>query len=302
MSITAFMSSIELGLFYSLMTLGLFISYRILDIADLTVDGSFTLGAAVCAMVTIAGHPILALFAGAFAGALAGIVTAILQTKLKVQPILSGILTMTGLYSINIMVMGGSPNKSLNGETTVLTLLVKLGVAKEFAPLFLGIVIVAIVATFIVIFLKTPIGLAVRATGDNEDMVRSSSINVKTIKIIGLSMANFFVSLSGGLIAQYQAFADVSSGVGMVVIGLASLIIGEIVFGKKNIMRNVFAAIIGSVIYRFIIQVALEVNISFSSMKLVSAIIITIAISFPTIKEQIQLAKLKKRSILNVKD
>ncbi len=302
MSIISFMSSIELGLFYSLMTLGLFISYRILDIADLTVDGSFTLGAAVCAMVTISGHPILALFAGAAAGALAGIVTALLQTKLKIQPILSGILTMTGLYSINIMVMGGSPNKSLNGETTVLTLLANLGIPKTYVALILGIIVAVVIGVFIILFLQTPTGLAIRATGDNEAMVRSSSINVNVIKIIGLSVANLFVALSGALIAQYQAFADISSGVGMVVIGLASLIIGEIIFGKKSIKRNVIAAILGSIIYRFIIQIALEVNISFSSMKLVSAIIITIAISFPTICQQIKLAKLKKRSVSNAKN
>ncbi|MEG0899132.1 MAG: ABC transporter permease [Oscillospiraceae bacterium] len=299
MSATAFLSSVELGLFYSLMTLGLFISYRILDIADLTVDGSFTLGAAVCAMITISGHPILALFAAAATGGIAGIVTALLQTRLKVQPILAGILTMTGLYSINIMVMKGSPNKSLNGETTVFTLMNNLGIPSVYVPLVLGILVTVIIGIFIVLFLQTPLGLAIRATGDNEDMVRSSSINVRAIKIIGLSLANFFVALSGGLIAQYQSFADISSGVGMVVIGLASLIIGEIIFGKKSVKGNVLAAIFGSIIYRFIIQIALEVNISFSSMKLVSAVIITIAISFPAIREQIKLAKLKKRSKTN---
>lgn len=297
MSITAILSSVELGLFYSLMTLGLFLSYRILDIADLTVDGSFTLGAAVCAMVVISGHPILAVFAAAFAGALAGIVTAVLQTKLRVQPILAGILTMTGLYSINIMVMGGSPNKSLNGEITILSLL-----PSRYAALLLGLAAAAIAIVFIVLFLQTPLGLAIRATGDNEAMVRSSSINVRTIKIVGLSLANLLVALSGALIAQYQAFADISSGVGMVVIGLASLIIGEIVFGKKSIKRNVLAAVLGSIAYRFIIQLALEVNISFSSMKLVSAVIITIAISFPALQESFKLHQLKKRSRANAEN
>ncbi|MEG1620555.1 MAG: ABC transporter permease, partial [Oscillospiraceae bacterium] len=181
MSATAFLSSVELGLFYSLMTLGLFISYRILDIADLTVDGSFTLGAAVCAMITISGHPILALFAAAATGGIAGIVTALLQTRLKVQPILAGILTMTGLYSINIMVMKGSPNKSLNGETTVFTLMNNLGIPSVYVPLVLGILVTVIIGIFIVLFLQTPLGLAIRATGDNEDMVRSSSINVRAI-------------------------------------------------------------------------------------------------------------------------
>ncbi|MEG1779460.1 MAG: ABC transporter permease [Oscillospiraceae bacterium] len=296
MSLTAFTSSIELGLFYSLMTLGLFISYRILDIADLTVDGSFTLGAAVCAMVTISGHPILAIVAAGFTGALAGIVTAFLQTKLKIQPILSGILTMTGLYSINIMVMGGSANKSLNGQTTIISLLKNIGIPSFYISLILGLIVATIAGTFIIMFLQTQTGLSIRATGDNEDMVRSSSINVNLMKTIGLSMANMLVAISGAFIAQYQSFADVSSGVGMVVIGLASLIIGEIIFGKKSIKRNVIAVIFGSIIYRFIISIALEINISFSSMKLVSAIIITLAISFPVIKENIKLYQLKKRS------
>ncbi len=302
MSLTAFLSSVELGLLYSLMTLGLFLSYRILDIADLTVDGSFTLGAAVCAMVTIAGHPVLAVFAAAAAGALAGIVTAVLQTKLKVQPILAGILTMTALYSINIMVMGGSPNKSLNGEQTLFTMLRDAGVPNMYVSLAVGIVAVIAVCVFIILFLQTPLGLSIRATGDNEAMVRSSSINVNLIKIIGLSLANLLVSASGALIAQYQSFADVSSGVGMVVIGLASLIIGEIIVGKNSINRNVLAVVAGSVIYRFIIQLALEVNISFSSMKLVSAVIITAAISFPVIQENIRLSKLKKRSLANAEN
>ena len=302
MSLTAFLSSVELGLLYSLMTLGLFLSYRILDIADLTVDGSFTLGAAVCAMVTIAGHPVMAVFAAAAAGAAAGIVTAVLQTKLKVQPILAGILTMTALYSINIMVMGGSPNKSLNGEQTLFTMLRDTGIPRRYVSLTVGIIAVIFVCLLMVLFLQTPLGLSIRATGDNEAMVRSSSINVNLIKIIGLSLANLLVSASGALIAQYQSFADVSSGVGMVVIGLASLIIGEIIIGKNSINRNVLAVIAGSVIYRFIIQLALEVNISFSSMKLVSAVIITAAISFPVVQENIRISKLKKRSLANAEN
>ena len=301
MSFISFMSSVELGFFYSLMTMGLFVSYRILNVADLTVDGSFTLGAAVSAMLTISGHPVLAIFAAALSGALSGMVTATLQTKLKFQPILAGILTMTALYSINILVMGGSPNKPLNRQITIFTML-KSAFHSSYAQAALAAIIAVIAAILLIFFFKTQMGLSIRATGDNEEMVKASSINVDTTKVIGLAIANALVATSGALIAQYQAFADIQSGLGMVVIGLASLIIGEIIFSRKSIPLNIFAAVIGSIAYRFIIQLALEINISFSSMKLVSAVIIIIAISFPTIRQSIIQARKKRRSRHHVED
>lgn len=285
MSTLAITSAIELGLFYGIMTLGIFISYRILDIPDLTVDGSFTLGAGVSAMLSLAGYPALGILLGFLAGGLAGVVTAILQTKLKVQPILAGILTMTGLYSINIMVMGGKPNLPLTKSWLQFSL----------APMVVGILFVMIVVILVVAFLYTRLGLAIRATGDNPEMVSASSINVNRTKVIGLALANALVGLSGALLAQYQCFADVSMGVGMVVMGIASLIIGEVIFGKKSIGRNAMAAVVGSIIYRLIIGAAFEINISASSMKLITAIIVAIAISYPAIKEQIRLNKRKKR-------
>ena len=300
MSITSILTCIELGLFYSLMTSGLFISYRILNVADLTVDGSFTLGACVSAVLAIAGHPVLGIILAGLAGGLAGLVTATLQTKLKVQPILSGILTMTALYSINILVMGGKPNLPLNRVTTIFTIMQKFFATRS--GLILAIIAAALVAIFLVIFLKTRLGLFIRATGDNEDMVRASSINVDAMKMVGLSLANALVAISGGLIAQYQSFSDIQSGVGMVVIGLASLIIGEIVFGRKSITLNILAAIAGSIAYRFIIQLALEINISFSSMKLVSAVIIIVAISIPTVKNAISHIQKKRRSKIHAKN
>lgn len=286
MSALAILSAIELGLFYGIMTLGLFISYRILDIPDLTVDGSFTLGAGVSAMLVLAGHPILAIILGALAGMLAGIVTATLQTKLKVQPILAGILTMTGLYSINIMVMNGKPNVPLAKVQTVFATI---------PSWIIGLGSCVVLVSGIVAFLYTRLGLAIRATGDNPDMVSASSINVNFTKTVGLGLANALVGLSGALLAQYQCFADVNMGVGMVVMGLASLIIGEVIFGKKSIVQNAVVVVIGSVIYRFIIAAAFEVNISASSMKLVSALIVALAISYPAIKEQIELSKKKRR-------
>ncbi|MGL4736536.1 MAG: ABC transporter permease [Cellulosilyticaceae bacterium] len=302
MSMGAFMTAVQLGLIYGLMTLGLFVSYRILDIPDLTVDGSFTLGAAVSAVLTISGHPVLGIVCGIGAGALAGVVTALLQTKLKVQPILAGILTMTGLYSINLMVMSGKPNVPLLGNDTLFTIVAtKLGDRGATFALAGGIVVVVVIG--LGVFLHTQLGLAIRATGDNEAMVSASSINVDLMKILGLALANSLVGLSGALLAQHQLFADASMGIGMVVIGLASLIIGEIIFGKLGELlfkRNVIivhalAVVLGSIIYRWIIAIALDLNISTSSMKLVSAVIVALAISAPTIKENIQFAYKKKR-------
>lgn len=284
---TIVLSSIELGLLYTLLTLGLFLSYRILDIPDLTVDGSFTLGAAAAVMMTLSGHPILALLVAAGVGALAGMVTATLQTKFKVNAILSGILTMTALYSINIMIMDDKSNVSLLGETTIFTM-AKDAIGGTTSGMVIGIITVLVVCIALGMFLYTKLGLSIRATGDNEDMVRSSSINVDSMKIIGLAIANALVAMSGALIAQKQSFADVSMGTGMVVIGIASLIIGEvlvdIVVKQRGIKANIVAAVLGSIIYRLIISAALAVNISATSMKLVSAIIVAIAISYPVIK------------------
>lgn len=298
MSSTFAMSAIELGLLYTLLTFGLFISYRILDIPDLTVDGSFTLGGAVAVIMTMQGRPFLGIAGAIGAGILAGLVTALLQTKLKIQPILSGILTMTGLYSINIMVMEDKSNISLLGVETIFTKLEKV-VGEDYVVMIVGIVVVVIVSVLLAIFFNTKTGLAIRATGDNEDMVRSSSINVDFMKIIGLALANALVALSGALVAQKQAFADIGMGTGMVVIGIASLIIGEVIIDifvkQRGIKANIIAAIMGSIIYRFIITLALVFDISATSMKLVAAIIVTLAISYPVIKKGIH-AKLNQRA------
>lgn len=301
MSLYTLTSCLELGLLYGLLALGIYISYRILNIADLTVDGSFTLGAAVSVMVTTLGHPILGVLLGVVAGALAGVVTAFLQTKLKVQPILAGILTMTALYTINMSVMGDKPNLSLASVDTVFTS-VKSLLGKQWAGTVVGSVICIIVIILLVLFLHTQVGLSIRATGDNEEMVRSSSINVDFTKTVGLAMANALVGLSGALIGQNQGFADASMGVGMVVAGLASLIIGEIIFGtlfelmfkRRTVLIHVVAVLLGSVAYRTIIALALELNLSASSMKLISAIIITLAISYPVIKDSFRLNHRKR--------
>lgn len=289
MSLYSFFSAIELGLIYSLMVLGLFISYRILNIPDLTVDGSFTLGAAVAVTATLAGHPVLGLLLAGLAGAAAGFVTALLQTRMKIQPILAGIITMTALYSINLMVMDNKANLPLaQGESIYHNLP---------GMLLSGLAAIG-VAAVLVLFLQTPAGLAVRATGDNEAMVRSSSINADRMKMAGLSIANACVALSGALIAHYNCYAEVRMGIGMVVIGLASLIVGEIAVGllvrRANILSGAVAAIVGSVLYRLIIAQALEWNFSSSSLKLITAIIVAMAMSVPAVKESLRLAKQRR--------
>lgn len=297
MSMFSFLSSIELGLIYSLMVLGLFLSYRILNIPDLTVDGSFTLGAAVAVSCTLAGHPVLGILVAGAAGAMAGLVTAFLQTKMKIQPILAGIITMTALYSINLMVMDNKANLPITQDESIYHAFGQL-VGKNLQGMLLSGLAAALLVTIVVLFLSTPLGLSVRATGDNEDMVRSSSINANLTKSVGLAAANACVSLSGALIAHYNCYAEVRMGIGMVVIGLASLIIGEIVveiFVKRlTVLAGAIAAVVGSVIYRLIIAQALELNFSASSLKLITALIVALAMSYPAIKESRKMAKIRK--------
>ncbi len=305
MSLYSMFSAIELGLIYSLMVLGLFVSYRVLNIPDLTVDGSFTLGAAVAVVFTLNGHPVLGMFLAAAAGGVAGLTTAFLQTKMKIQPILAGIITMTGLYSINLMVMDNKANLPITSEQSLYTAFGSL-VGKDVQGVLLSGIIAAAVAVFLIIFFNTPVGLTIRATGDNEEMVRSSSIDAHVTKSIGLALSNACVALSGAMIAQYNCYAEVRMGIGMVVIGLASLIIGEIAVDllvkNKSILTSAIAAIVGSVLYRLIIAQALEMNFSASGLKLITAIIVALAMSYPAIKEMIELSKVRKAGKQNVGD
>lgn len=299
MSLYSFLSAIELGLIYSLMVLGLFLSYRVLNIPDLTVDGSFTLGAAVAVVMTLSGHPILGLFAAIFAGAAAGFLTAFLQTKMKIQPILAGIITMTALYSINLMVMDDKANVPITQQESIYTAFGSL-VGKQAQGMILSLLILILAGAAMVLFLKTPFGLSVRATGDNESMVRSSSINADLTKTAGLMGANACVALSGAMIAHYNCYAEVRMGIGMVVIGLASFIIGEIAVGifvkRKGVLSGVIAAAVGSILYRLIIAQALELNFSSSSLKLITAIIVALAMSYPAICDSIALFRKKSQA------
>ncbi len=296
MSMFAFQGAVELGLIYSLLALGLFVSYRILDIPDLTVDSSFTLGAAVSAVFATSGHSYLGLVMAIAAGWMAGMLTAFLQTKLQIQPILAGILSMTALYSINLRVMSGRANISLLGTDTLFS-----AATGKFGKLFTALAVVVAAGIFLVLFFRTQVGLCIRATGDNEEMVRTSSINTDRMKFIGLGLANALVGLSGGLIAQYQSFTDLSMGIGMVVVGLASLIIGEVIFGRPNVWRNVVAVVFGAVIYRCIIAFVFARGLPTNDLKLISSVIVALAISYPLIIRRYQLIKLMREASRNVR-
>lgn len=294
MTIDALIGSAELGLIYAIMALGLFMSYRILNIADMTTDGSFTMGAAVSAVVTAIGHPFIGLLAAVVIASLAGGVSAFLQTKLKIQPILAGILTMTALYSVNLHIMGKSNIPLLKTET-VFTLAAKLTGGAAYTKILTVLAFAALAGIIVVIFLRTSTGLAIRATGDNPDMVRASSIDPHVTTFIGLMFANAVIGLSGGLLAQYQMFADVGMGIGVVVIGLASLIIGEALLGRRSIPLGVVGVFAGSIVYRIIVALALRTS-SATDLKLISAVIVAAAIAYPAVKEWLEPYKLKRRA------
>ena len=286
-SLNVLQTALELGCIYGLVALALFLSYSILNIADLSTDGCFTLGCAVACQVALTGHPILALAAAMAAGVCSGFVTAFLQTRLGVESIMAGIIVNTGLYTINLAVMGFSSTMSLVKTPTIFSMAkTSLGFLGSWYKLVLAAVIIAIACAAMLGFLGTRLGLSIRATGDNPDMVRASSINTAFTITIGLCISNAMTSLSGAVLAQYQKSADINLGTGMVVIGLASLIIGETLFGRGGMWAKASAAVAGSVIYRFIIALALRANVPSECLKLISAVIVALAIAAPTIRSR----------------
>lgn len=297
-TVSIFQSALELGCIYALVALALFISYSLLNIADLTTDGCFTLGCAVGAIVTLAGHPVLAILAGMLAGAVAGFVTAFLQTKLGVESILAGIIVNTGLYTINLAIMGFSSLLNLFGCDTIFSLSensIGQTAIGSWHKVVVVVLILLAVGAFLVWFLRTRLGMSIRATGDNPAMVKSSSINPAFMITAGLCLANSLTGASGVLIAQYQKSADINIGTGMVTIALASLIIGESLFGRgKGLKRRVLGVVLGSVLYRFIVAIALRLNVPAAALKLVSAIIVAVAIAYPHIIARAQFVKRKR--------
>lgn len=281
MSSQIIISAISQGLLWAILAIGIHITYRILNISDLTSEGSFTLGAAVSATAIVNGiHPLIAILMAVISGSLAGMVTGLLHTKMRIPSLLSGILSMTGLYSINLRIMGKA-NIPLNQQETILTSIKNLlGFSKDRdAAIILGVVVCAIVIVLLVWFFNTEFGYAIVATGNNDKMIRANGINSDVTMIAGLMLANALIALSGSLVCQYNGYADVGQGIGAIVIGLASVIIGEVIFKKKNLILSLCGILVGSIIYRLI--VALVINSSFISandMKLFTAIIVALAL------------------------
>ncbi len=274
-------TAIELGLIYAIMALGVYLTFRILDFPDLTVDGSFTTGAAVAAIsITNGIDPIVAILMAFVAGLIAGVITGLLNTKGRINGLLAGILTQIGLYSINLRIMGKA-NVPLLGEDTAITPLREAGLLG--GPLGIGAftLLAVILALVIVWFLHTDTGLAMQATGDNEKMIRSFGVNTDHQKILGLALSNGLVGMCGAVIAQYQGFADIGMGIGLILAGLASVIIGQAIFGQRTILVAALAVVIGSVLYRVVIQLSLEVGLNPNDMKLVSAILVILALIVP---------------------
>ena len=287
-------TALELGLICSLTVLALFLSYTMLNVCDLSTDGCFTLGAAVGAAVALAGHPWLSLGAAMAAGICSGFIVAILQTRMGVNSLLAGIIVNTALYSINIAVMGGSSLLNLNKTDTVFSLLKTALAGTPFAgdyKLIISGAAVLLALVFITLFLRTRLGLAIRATGNNPEMVRSSSVNPAFTTTVGLCAANALTGLSGCLMAQSQKAVDINLGTGMVTIALASLLIGGTVMGRGGVFRRAVGVVLGSVIFRLVYTVALRLNMPAFMLKLVSSVIVILAISVPYLKTRLPMLR-----------
>lgn len=299
---TAIFGSFESGIIYAIMALGVYLSFRVLDFPDLTVDGSFVTGAAVAATLLVAGvNPAIASVAAIFVGFIAGCITGVLHTIGKINALLSGILMMIALYSINLRIMGRSNVSLLNTDTlftSVEEFFSNIGIPSSWGVLIFMTIVTFLIKFLVDGFLKTEVGLAVRATGDNQRMIRSFAANTNTLVILGLGISNALVAFSGSLIAQLGGFADVGMGIGMIIIGLASVIIGEAIFGTKTILRTTFAVIGGAIIYRIVISMALRVDfLETGDMKLITATIVILALIMPKLIDSFREKKRKKQKV-----
>lgn len=291
-----------LGIIWAIMALGLYLTYRVLNYADLTVDGSLTLGGAISAVYVASGvQPIVAILLATIGGMIAGAVTGLLHTKFKIPDLLAGILTQFGLYSINLRIMGKA-NFGLLNETTLFSQIKEMGMPSKWAGLAVGLVFVIILIVIIYCFFGTEIGCALRATGNNPDMVKAMGANTKVYIVLGLVVGNGLVAMSGALLAQYQGYADINMGVGTIVIGLAAIMIGEVLFSKRTYIHRLAGVVIGSIVYRIIIAFVLRISLSSNSvikitaddMKLITAIIVVIALVSPNIKNAVKTKKTVK--------
>ncbi|MGQ3385235.1 ABC transporter permease [Glutamicibacter sp. TV12E] len=274
-------TAVELGLIYAIMALGVYLTFRILDFPDLTVDGSFTTGAAVASVGIVNGmNPWLATVLAFFAGMVAGVITGLLHTKGKIDGLLAGILTMIALYSINLRIMGKA-NTPLLGEETLISPMRASGILGSWASVAIFFAVCLALVAVIVWFLHTELGMAMRATGDNQEMIRSFGVSTDNQKILGLALSNGLVALSGAVIAQYQGFADIGMGIGLILIGLASVIVGQAIFTQRYIWLAAIAVVFGAVIYRLVIQLALSAGLQVNDMKLISAVLVVVALLLP---------------------
>lgn len=300
----AMLGAVSQGVLWGIMALGVYITFKILDFADMTVDGSFALGGCVCALLIVRGlNPLLAVLVATIAGSIAGLVTGFLTTKFKIPGILAGILVQLALYSINLHVLGG-PNQPLTRvHTTIMDWINKAFNLSEFFPysatsvssLITGIIFTGAAIAILYWFFGTELGSAIRSTGDNAAMSRAQGINTDSMQILALMIANALVAMSGSLVMQQQRFGDVSMGIGTIVIGLASIIIGEVIFGKRfGFWWSLLSVVFGSVIYRLIIALVLQLGMKTQDLKLLSAVVVAIALSVPVLKQKV--ARCKKIS------
>ncbi len=300
-----YITAVEEGFLYALLAIGIYISLRILNIPDLTTEGSFGFGSAIAAVVASQGFSFLSFVAAFFAGVLAGVITGLIQTRLKVHPVLAGIITMSGLYSVNLMVRGSS-NLNFNQNSVFTRLFNALGISgvnKKIVGLIVSAIICVIVLALIIVFFKTHIGLCIRATGDNSDMVRASSVNVNFSLVFGLALANGLIALSGALISHYLGLSDQSFSNGTLIYGLAAVIIGEAIFGKRSVTLGLISAVVGSVIYKIIVAFVIDVSLfgknSENLMKLACAIIVTLTFVIPAVKDAAENNRVKKEAKKN---
>lgn len=276
-------TALEIGLLYAVMAIGVYLTYRVLDFPDLTVDGSYTTGAAVTAIMIVSGVPAgVAVLAAFVSGVLAGTITGLLHAWGKINPLLAGILTQIALYSINLRIMGRA-NLPLLRSDTLLTPLRENGLLGGWVSVGIFAAVAAVVGVLIYWFLGTRYGVGLRATGDNELMARAQGINTSVSKVVGLALSNGLVALCGSLLAQYNGYADISMGIGLIVAGLASVIVGQAIFGMTSVWQAVLAAALGSVIYRVITQLALEAGLDPNDMKLISAVLVVVALTVPSL-------------------
>lgn len=296
------LSSISQGLLWAIMAMGVYLTFRILNIADMSVEGTFPLGASIGAALISAGmSPLIATLIAFVAGMCGGLITGFLYTKWKIPSLLAGIVTMTGLYSVNLRIMGQA-NLTLLGKETLMTQMQSFGFSKTTSVLIVGSIAVSIVALLLKFFFNTELGLAIRSTGDNNVMSEANGIDIDKAKMIGVSLANGLIALSGALLAQNNGYSDVNMGIGAIVIGLASLIIGEAFFKNLTFAKRLLTVVIGSIIYRLLLLIVLEMNVNPQDLKLFSAIILAIALATPYFQNKFGLGKKKAvKPIINLK-